>query len=154
MNQKLKQIYNEDIAERNNKNLNKQINKRDNHRRIKVEKLLKEEKDLEAIDYHRAALIFQHSANLVDIKKAYKFAKNAVEMGDISARWLTAAALDRSLLMEGKAQKYGTQLKLNDEGIWELAQPIDPTVTDEDREKWNVPPLKDVLSNFRKKHSL
>lgn len=55
------------------------------------------------------------------------------------AKWLAAASKDRSLMWQGKPQLYGTQFKRVDNRwvLWE----VDPTVTDEERAKWNVPPL-------------
>lgn len=151
MNQQLKQIYEEDITDRNNKIPDEELNKRDRLRKVKVKKVLNEAESLDAQDYHHAALIFQHGEDLADFRKAYELAMKAVESGNDSARWLAAASLDRSLLMEGKAQKYGTQFKQNGKGDWKLAQPIDSTVTDEERKEWNVPPLKDALKSFKQK---
>ena len=151
MNKKLKQVYDEDIADRNNKIPDEELNKNDRLRIIQVQNILSETKNLEAQDYHHAALIFQHGETIEHYKKANELAVKAVELGDNSARWLAAASLDRSLLMERKAQKYGTQFKLDDNGKWELALPIDLSITDEERVKWDVPPLKDALKVFNQK---
>ena len=78
----------------------------------------------------------------------------AVQMGDSSAKWLAAASLDRSLLMAGKPQKYGTQFGYTEPDGWKIAEPIDPTVTDEERAEWNVPPLKDALKTYKEKYNL
>ena len=103
MNQKLKQFYSEDVRDRNNARLtNKEINNRDRQRRTAARKVLNEKSNLNAADYHHAALIFQHGESVKDFKKAHEFAVKAVEMEDDSARWLYAATLDRYLLAQGK----------------------------------------------------
>lgn len=56
-----------------------------------------------------------------------------------TARWLAAASKDRYLMTLGKPQLYGTQFKKVD-GKWILWE-VDPSVTDEERAKWGVPPL-------------
>lgn len=59
-----------------------------------------------------------------------------------SAKWLAAAAKDRWLMWQNKPQLYGTQFKKVD-GRWILWE-VDPTVTDEERARWNVPPLEEA----------
>lgn len=154
MNEQLKQIYEDDILDRNSKIPDEQLNGNDRKRIELVEKILLSSKNLDAQDYHHIALIFQHGEILKHFQKAHAMATKAVELGDDSARWLVAASLDRSLLMEGKPQKYGTQFKLNDKNEWELAWPIDSSVTDEERAKWHVPPLKDALRVYKQKYNL
>ncbi len=154
MNKQLLQLYQDDVADRNNKIPNLQLDENDRKRIIKVQGMLKESKNWESRDYHHAALIFQHGEALEHFKQAHRLAMKAVRMGDDSTRWLAAASLDRYLLMEGKPQKYGTQFKLNDRGKWELALPIDPNVTDDERVKWSVPPLKDALKVYKQKYNL
>ncbi|MCR4329374.1 MAG: hypothetical protein NUV65_02405 [Candidatus Roizmanbacteria bacterium] len=154
MNTQLRKLYEDDIADRNSKIADEILNENDRQRIVQVENILSHEHDLSALDYHHAALIFQHGEKLAHYKQAHILAIKAVELGDDSARWLAAASLDRSLLMEGKAQKYGTQFKLNDQNEWELAQPIDPNVTDKERAKWNVPPLKNALKVYRQKYTI
>lgn len=154
MNKQLKHIYEEDISDRNSKIPDEQINENDRNRIDLVEKIIANNKNLAAQDYHYAALIFQHGETLEHFIKAHECAMRAVNLGDNSARWLVAASLDRSLLMRGKPQKYGTQFKLNDKSEWELALPLDPSVTDEERAKWNVPPLKDALKTYKSKYNI
>jgi hypothetical protein len=44
-------------------------------------------------------------------------------------------------MWQGKPQLYGTQFKKVD-GRWILWE-VDPTITDEERVRWNVPPLEE-----------
>lgn len=161
MNEELAQIYQEDIADRrrdekdwNNLELVKEIKQRDRERKTKVQQLIDRGVLRDASDFHHAALIFQHGETSEDYKKAHELASKAVEMGDETARWLFAATEDRWLLSEGKPQKYGTQFKQNEQSQLELVQPIDPAVTDKERARCNVPPLKDALSAYKKKYRL
>src|SRR3954452_1437676 len=79
-------------------------------------------------------------ADLYD--QASEWATKAVELDPDypGVRWLAAAAKDRYLMWSGKPQLYGTQFKKDKDGPWYLWQ-VDPTVTDEERAKWDVPPL-------------
>lgn len=155
MNKHLLDIYNEDIADRNNKNLSdSDRDKRDILRIEKVQEILRTTTLEDAIDYHHAALIFQHGESVEDFIQANKLAEIAVEKGDDSARWLYAASKDRSLLMSGKPQKYGTQFIKDENGQWDVAQPIDPEVTDEERAEWGVLPLSEALKVYKQKYQL
>lgn len=95
----------------------------------------------EADDYFNAALIFQHSDKTEDYATAHQWCLKAVELDPEhpAARWLAAATQDRWLMNQGKPQLYGTQFKKVN-GKWILWE-VDPAVTDEEREKWNVPAL-------------
>ncbi len=154
MNEELTRIYKEDIHDRTNNISGDELGKNDDQRIEKVKKILNSEGRLEGIDYHHAALIFQHGTTTDDYKKAHELALKAVDLGDETARWLAAASLDRSLLSAGKAQKYGTQFKQNELGEWELALPIEPSTTDIERKEWNVPPLSEALDVFKRKYNL
>lgn len=153
MNEKLRQLYEEDILDRNGI-FGEELGSRDQTRRIEAERVLDESADLAAEDFHHAALIFQHGETLEHYKKAHELAMRAVEMGDDSARWLAAASLDRSLVMSGQPQKYGTQFKLNEENKWEMVLPVDVSTTDEERARWHVPPLSEARKVFYKKYGL
>ena len=77
----------------------------------------------------------------VEAQRAHDLAVRAVELDPHHerAKWLAAAALDRKLMDEHKPQKYGTQFQMRG-GVWVLWE-VDPTVTDAERDAWNVPPL-------------
>ena len=94
-----------------------------------------------ADDYFNAALVLQHSDKVEDYDQAHQWCLKAVELDPElpDARWLSAATLDRSLMNQGKPQRYGTQYRKAD-GKWILWE-VDPTVTDEERAEWNVPSL-------------
>lgn len=160
-NQQLKVLYEQDISERNSIDWDtasphqiSRLRQKDKARRDQVLNLIRKKKIRTAADYHHAALIFQHGDVPDDYKLAHNFAQKAVKLGDKSAKWLYAATLDRYLISIGKPQKFGTQFKLNDKGEWELGEPIDPTVTDEERAKFNVPPLSQALQKYKEKYGI
>ena len=90
-------------------------------------------------DYHAAALVCQHGDKLDDFAKAREYAAKAVELGNERGRWLAAAAWDRWLVNAGYPQRFGTQYLCNPD--CEL-QESDESTTDEERARWNVPPLE------------
>jgi hypothetical protein len=97
-----------------------------------------------AADYYHAALVFQHSEKTEDYQRAHQWCLEALKLDPDypGARWLAAASQDRYLMGQGKPQLYGTQSRKVD-GKWVLWQ-VDPAVTDEERAKWDVPPLAEA----------
>lgn len=155
----IEELYREDINDRHSRNWDKAtredlqwLGKRDRTRKNKVISLYKAKKIKTAKNYHHAAFILQHGEGSKDFELAHSFADRAVKLGDKSAKWLYAATLDKWLLSTEKPQKFGTQFrKEGDE--WKLAEPIDSTVTDEERARFNVPPLSEALEKFKEKYS-
>jgi hypothetical protein len=76
---------------------------------------------------------------------AYALSLNAMMLdpGNDLAKWLAAAAWDRTLVRLGKPQRYGTQFRVGKDGL-RVLELVDPTVTDEERAEWNVPPLEEA----------
>ncbi|NTX50684.1 hypothetical protein [Myxococcus sp. CA039A] len=118
------------------------VGPRDVKRLARARQLLEEGKVQSAKDSFHAALLFHHGKDVADFKRAHTLLLKAVELDpkDGLARWLTAAAEDRLLTQQGKPQRYGTQREQVN-GKWRLV-PVDPSVSDEERAKWGVPPLK------------
>lgn len=154
MNTRLKELYLQDIDDRNQKSIDWSIvGPRDEARKAEVLKILEEQNDLVAEDYHHAALILQHGDFPEDYKKAHECAAKAVEMGDDSSRWLFAASWDRWQLSIGKPQRYGTQF-IEEDSEWKLARPIEKDFPDTERIKMDVPPLHQALHEFKKKYRI
>lgn len=142
MNEQLKKLCEEDQGDLRDRTENRV--ERDRERRKRVKEILKEGGATEGIDFAHAAVIFQHGETLDDWWTAHTLAVKASELGFHRAKWLAAAALDRWLLKQGKPTKYGMQyVKLG--GIYRVAR-FDPTTTDEERMKWDVPPISDYLT--------
>ncbi len=149
-------MYEDDVKEKTNANWNDKrvvakIDRNNRKRKKRVEEIIAEGGLRAAADYHHVALIFQHGNTPADYKKANELARKGREMGDKRSKWLYAANMDRWLLSQGKPQKYGTQFRKNKKGDWEPG-PIDPTTTDKERARFNVPPISEALRRFKKKY--
>lgn len=96
-------------------------------------------------DFFHAAMVFQHGNAVQDFRTANRLALRAAQLdpSDKHLRWLAAASKDRELMNLGKPQLYGTQFRRQNGGVWELYE-VDPSVTDEERARWDVPPLADA----------
>lgn len=156
MNEELKKMYESDVKEKREADWDDaevvaRIDKKDRERKKRVKEIMSAGGLKVGADYHHAALIFQHGNTTADYKKANELAKKGIELGDERSKWLYAATLDRWLLSSGKAQKYGTQFEKEKNGDWEVAKPIDRSITDEERAKCNVPPLAEAVSVYKKK---
>jgi hypothetical protein len=86
-----------------------QMGMHDTARRAQAAKLLQDGKLKTAEDFHQAAYIFQHGNTAEDYLLAHVLAMDAMAKGDVSARWIAAATLDRYLQVAGKKQIFGTQ---------------------------------------------
>ena len=117
------------------------VEKRDAERRQRVLEIMEKGGARQAADYYHAAMVFQHSVKPEDHDHAHAWCLEALKLdpGHAKARWLAAASKDRALMWRGKPQLYGTQFKRVD-GKWILWE-VDPSITDEERAKWGVPPL-------------
>lgn len=118
---------------------------RDRERRARVAEILAAGGVKTSMDYFNAALILQHGESAANYQKARDLALKSVELepANARARWLAAAALDRYLVKTGKPQLYGTQFRQVN-GVWMLEPVDEAAMTDEERAKWNVPPLADM----------
>jgi hypothetical protein len=118
------------------------VGKRDDERRKRVQEIVEKGGAREAADYIHASMVFQHGTTPEDYDRANRWAAKAVELDPDypGARWLAAASKDRYLMWSGKPQLYGTQFKRDGNGPWYLWQ-VDPSITDEERAKWDVSPL-------------
>lgn len=130
--------------------------KRDKYRIDSLVKILSKKPKLRGIDYFRAGLIFQHGQSLHLIKKAQVLASKSADLGYEPGKWLYAATTDRTLMMRGKKQRFGTQLRKR-AGLWEL-HPIQRKTTDAERKRYNVLPLQKIdkmllLINREARHS-
>jgi hypothetical protein len=115
---------------------------RDAARRQRVEELINEGGLRVAEDYLHAAFIFQHGDKLEHYWQAHELALQAVDLG------LAAAAYDRWLMHQNLPQKFGTQYQRR-RGVWELYT-FDPTTTDAERARWDVPSLQNAQAYVAK----
>ncbi|WP_163869333.1 DUF6624 domain-containing protein [Myxococcus eversor] len=122
----------------------KTVSARDEARRARVQQILDAGGAKVGLDYFHAAMVFQHGMEVANYQRSHALAVKAAELDPTlkHARWLAAASKDRELMHLGKPQLYGTQFRVV-EGKWEL-HAVDPSITDEERAKWNVPPLEEA----------
>jgi hypothetical protein len=144
LNPELARLYEEDQADRAGTLKDTDwaaVEKRDAERRGRVLEIMEKGGARQAGDYYHAAMVFQHSVKPEDHDLAHAWCLEALKLdpGLSKARWLAAASKDRALMWRGKPQLYGTQFKKVD-GKWILWE-VDPSITDEERAKWGVPPL-------------
>jgi hypothetical protein len=118
-----------------------EVSPRDEQRERRVRAILASGVELGADDRYHAAMVLQHGEDREDYELAHELARRAAEddADHPHARWLAAATLDRALIAAGVPQRYGTQ-SIVEGGRWVLA-PVDPTVDDAERARWDVPPL-------------
>ena len=130
----------------------KQADDEAQRRRIEVIHLLQEGKITLAEDLYLAAMIYQHGTCADHFKLANELAERSMNLGYQPARWLFAASRDRNLLAIGHPQQFGTQLHWDKFRGWYMPT-LDFHTTDEDRAKYDVPPIAELwgrLRNFRK----
>jgi tetratricopeptide (TPR) repeat protein len=147
VNQELRKIVEADQAARGggpNANIDwKTVAAQDAEHRKRVLEIAEKGGLREAEDYFGAALVFQHGDKPEDYERAHQWCLKALELDPEhpTARWLAAATKDRYLMNTGKPQLYGTQFRRDEAtGKWYLYD-VDPSVTDDDRAAWDVPPL-------------
>ena len=75
---------------------------------------------------------------------AFYLSKTAYERGFEIAGWYAGAAMDRYLLSQGKAQRYGTHWRLNADGNRYIHDPVEPDFPDAERAKLGIEPLADI----------
>jgi hypothetical protein len=104
---------------------------RDALRRQQVNEVLRQRSDLSADQLFAAAWILNHGDTVEEAGAAHELAKRATEKGLAPARWLAAAALDRSLMYAGRPQRYGTNIV--PDGVRYRLWDVDPDTTDAER---------------------
>jgi len=151
----IKSIFSEDQSDRKNPDFigeDKYLyyKKRDQQRRLEVKKLLSKKEVETGGDLYKAAIIFHHSQNISDLKKAKQLCEKSTNKKFIKSKWLYAAITDRMLIHEGKPQKFGTQyLKKNKKDNWKLAK-YDKKTTDHERSLYNVPSIEKIKEQIAK----
>lgn len=115
---------------------------RDRSRRESVMALLADGWPGDADALHAAAWILNHGDLSEEAALGSRLAARAADLGRPGARWLAAAALDRSLMYADRPQKFGTNIVPDGVG-WRLWD-VDPATTDAERLANDVPPLAEM----------
>lgn len=142
VNEELRALLAADQEDRGGGSLTADALERDRVRLRRVKELLEAGA---AEDLFCAAMILQHGSALENYWQAHELAKASADGGHAPARWLAAAAYYRWLMHQGEPQHFGTQYFALAGGplrLWE----VDPTTTDDERARWDVPPCA-TLSN-------
>ncbi|MBE9467289.1 MAG: tetratricopeptide repeat protein [Bacteroidetes bacterium] len=141
-NPELIEIYKIDQADRKTENIDWNIvTKKDRLREVRIYELLDSNKVRTSLDYHNAAMIFQHGRDSIAFGMAVKFMRKSIELDSTANKWLLAAAIDRDLLSRNKPQIYGTQYWKIKNQPWELRK-IDTTkISDVERIEYGVETL-------------
>ena len=100
-------------------------------------------------DYWAAALIFQHGEKLEDFAQARAFGIKAAQLGDMRGINLATLAWDRWLMAAGYPQRFGTQYLLDEEAKLSKLEPVDASVTDAERARWEVLPLAEIPKTMK-----
>ena len=118
------------------------LRSRDRARRETVLELLADGWPEDADALYAAAWVLNHGDLSEEAAMGSRLAARAAELGRPGARWLAAAALDRSLMYAGQSQKYGTNIVPDGVG-WRLWD-VDPATTDAERLANDVPTLAEM----------
>lgn len=150
LNRELYRLYQADQADRTDDQKDwPGVARRDGERRKRVKEIVTTGGARVSDDYFHAAMIFQHGDEVADYRTAHDLALKAAALVPThpKARWIAAAAKDRERMKQGVPQLYGTQFRLENER-WVLYV-VDPSTTDEERAKWNVPPLAQAQEHVK-----
>ncbi|MGH1386351.1 tetratricopeptide repeat protein [Kordia sp.] len=153
-NKELKEIYKQDQADRKTAEIDwKVVSKNDSLRRVRIHELLGAKKVNTSLDYHNAAMVFQHGRDSLDYGMAVKLMRTSVELDSTADKWLLAAATDRYLLSKNEPQIYGTQYERQQGEPWKLSK-IDTTkITDAQRLEYGVQTLAQQRERVKKMNS-
>lgn len=144
-------LFEEDQKDRASKQWNKFSDKerlaliynRDLKRIDIVDNILKNEPILRGIDFFRIGFMFGHMGNSAYFKKAMFFAKKGIELNHQKSKWLYAAAVDKILVNQKNNQKFGTLLRKDENGKWDI-YPVDKKTTDKERKEFNIMSLGEI----------
>ena len=155
-NSELKRLHDADQAERSqfDKIDPKALSARDAERREKVRKMLNDGKVRTALDFARAALIFQHGSTAEDFLLAHTLTMVSMAKGNADAVWLSSASLDRYLHAIGQPQIYGTQFRQEPGSAMSQGQFNSTLISDEIRQLLGVPPLDEQAQQQRRMEQL
>ncbi|MDP3986817.1 MAG: hypothetical protein Q8P81_01175 [Nanoarchaeota archaeon] len=100
--------------------------------RKELEKLLDKNKILTPRQKFICAMVYHHGFNITSSKKALRFIREAQAERYGRQKWLIASIIDRLLQLQGKPQKYGTQIIKLKNGKYKQYK-LDGSITDKDR---------------------
>jgi len=127
------------------------VSGRDSLREVRIYEMLDSNLVQTSLDYHNAAMIFQHGGDSIAYGMAVKLMRRSIELDSTANKWLLAAAIDRYLLSKDEPQIYGTQYsKKGKDAPWALGK-IDTTqITDAERKLYGVETLAEQREKERR----
>ena len=141
-NQELIEIYKNDQADRLTDNIDWEIvSKKDSLREVRIYQLLDSNIVQTSLDYHNAAMIFQHGGDSTAYGMAVKLMRKSIELDSTANKWLLAAAIDRYLLSIDEPQIYGTQYQKFGSEPWQLGKMDTTKISDAERIEYGVETL-------------
>lgn len=128
------------------------LRERDTARTGQVYAMMEREEVRTKNDLYNAALILHHGADPGDFLASHRLACMAAVMGHRTARWLSAASLDRYLMSLSLPQVYGTQFEYNAAlRCYQLRLPIqDGRLLQFEKEFLGVPPIAERLEGLNR----
>jgi len=154
-NQELIKIYKNDQAERKSDNIDWVIlSKKDSLREVRIYQLLDSNKVQTSLDYHNAAMIFQHGRDSSAYGMAVKLMRKSIELDSTANKWLLAAAIDRYLLSKDEPQIYGTQYqRYGKDEPWQLGSMDTTKISDAERIEYGVETLAEQKEKVKRMNS-
>ena len=150
-NAELKQLHDEDQADREPENIDwSVVGPRDQARLKRVKELFAANALRTANDYYRAAMVLQHGSVPEDFLLGHELCVAAMMKGrtDKETAWLAASAEDRYLMNLGRPQRFGTQFHSEGSGPVKLYTVDEsPGVTDELRRLMSVHSLAEAKAH-------
>lgn len=117
-------------------NINKKLMKELEMLLVKKNKLTPREKFI-------CAMIYHHGFNIVCSRKALKYIEEAQNEGYNKMKWVRGSVIDRLLQLQGKPQKYGSQIVKLENGRYKQYK-LDGSISDEERVELGFPKLKNL----------
>jgi hypothetical protein len=111
--------------------------------RAKLRAALQKRKTLSGRECFIAAMIFHHGFTLASSKLAQKYERLCRTKQYHRNKWLVASITDRMLQIQGKPQKYGTQIYRTKTGKIRQYR-VDGSITDSQRTAIGLPTLKQL----------
>jgi hypothetical protein len=145
-NAELARLFTEDQADRSSAGQIDwaKVSVRDEAREIRIKEMLAQGALVTGADHYHAAMILQHAPAADDYLLAHDLCVIAISKGEMRAKWLAAASLDRLLINVGRAQRFGTQFTSRRMNQAPSLATVDPNVPDSLRVALDVPTLEEA----------
>ena len=117
--------------------------------RKKLNKLIEQKRKLAPREHFIIAMIYHHGFTITSSKKALRHIKIAQKEKYYKQKWLIASIIDRLLQLQGKPQKYGTQIVKLKNGKYKQYK-IDDLISDKERVYLGLPRLKELKKYLEK----